>query len=85
MGEKWDRIWEDIISAYHRKIAKDRADDEGIVVNPDGITNKPGEGDVTYTSDYDQTLIPYGTMEMNTITMRLIIISTILIESTHKY
>ena len=63
MGEKWDRIWEDIISAYHRKIAKDRANEEGIVVNPDGITNTPEEGDVLYTSDYGQTLIPYGTME----------------------
>ena len=62
MGEKWDRIWEDIISAYHRKIAKDRADEEGIVVNPQGITNVPGEGDVTYASDYGQTLIPYGIM-----------------------
>ena len=42
----WRELWEDLVSAYHRKIAKDRADEEGIVVNPDGITNMPGEGEV---------------------------------------
>ena len=31
-----------------RKIAKDRADDEGLVINPDGITDMPMDGEVTY-------------------------------------
>lgn len=29
------------------------------MVNPDGITNMPGEGEVTYTSETSQALIPY--------------------------
>ena len=31
-----------------RKIAKDRADDEGLVINPDSITDMPVDGEVTY-------------------------------------
>ena len=59
IGQTWRELWEDLVSAYHRKIAKDRADEEGIVVNPDGITNMPGAGEVTYPSETSQALIPY--------------------------
>ena len=59
IGQTWRELWEDLVSAYHRKIAKDRADEEGIVVNPDGITNMPGDGKVTYPSETSQALIPY--------------------------
>ena len=59
IGQTRRELWEDLVSAYHRKIAKDRADEEGIVVNPDGITNMPGDGKVTYPSETSQALIPY--------------------------
>ena len=59
IGQTWRELWEDLVSAYHRKIAKDRADEEGIVVNPDGLTNMPGDGKVTYPSETSQALIPY--------------------------
>ena len=59
IGQTWRELWEELVSAYHRKVAKDRADEEGIVVNPDGITNMPGDGKVTYPSETSQALIPY--------------------------
>ena len=48
-----------IVSVYHRKIAKDRVDDEGLVINPDGITDMPRDGEVTYSSETGQALILY--------------------------
>ena len=63
LGRVWKDTWEDLVSAYHRKIAKDRADEEGLVVNPEGITNMPGDGDVTYPSETGQALIPYRVTE----------------------
>ncbi len=55
--------WEDLVSAYHRKIAKDRADEEGLVINPDGIKDMPGDGEATYPSETGQALIPYQITE----------------------
>ena len=63
LGRVWKDTWEDLVSAYHRKIAKDRADEEGLVVNPDGITDMPGNGEVTYPSETGQALIPYQITE----------------------
>ena len=63
LGRVWKDTWEELVSAYHRKIAKDRADDEGLVVNPDGITDMPGDGEVTYPSETGQALIPYQITE----------------------
>ena len=63
LGRVWKDTWEDLVSAYHRKIAKDRADEEGLVVNPEGVTNMPGDGDVTYPSETGQALIPYRVTE----------------------
>ncbi len=68
MGQVWMDIWEDTVSAFHRKILKDRADEEGIVVNPDAIEageaiTLPGEGEVTYPSESEEVLIPYGVVE----------------------
>ncbi len=51
--------WEDLVSAYHRKIAKDWADEKGLVINPDGITDMSGDGEVTYPGETGQALIPY--------------------------
>ena len=62
MGKIWMDTWETLVSAYHRKIAKDRADEEGIVANPPGITQMPGEGEVTYPGETAKTLIPYTTV-----------------------
>lgn len=50
-------------TAYHKKVAKDRANDEGLVVNPPSLGNLPGEGEVTYTSQVKDVLIPYTTRE----------------------
>ncbi|WP_228062250.1 MULTISPECIES: RHS repeat-associated core domain-containing protein, partial [unclassified Streptococcus] len=43
--------------------AKDRANDEGLVVNPPDLGNLPGEGEVTYASEVKEVLIPYTTRE----------------------
>ena len=50
-------------TAYHQKVAKDRATKEGIVVNPPELGNLPGQGEVTYTSQVQDVLIPYTTRE----------------------
>lgn len=52
-----------ISRAYHQKIAKDRANEEGIVVNPPSLGKRPGEGKVTYSSEVNDVLIPYTTRE----------------------
>ena len=50
-------------TAYHQKVAKDRATKEGIVVNPPELGNLPGQGEVTYASQVQDVLIPYTTRE----------------------
>ena len=63
MGNFWVDTFETISQAYHQKIAKDRANQEGVVVNPPELGNRPGEGDVTYASEVKDVLIPYTTRE----------------------
>jgi RHS repeat-associated protein len=63
IGSFWKEIYEDFVSAWHRKVKKDRADEEGIIVNPDGLTNMPGDGNVTYPSEISGALVPYGVKE----------------------
>ena len=50
-------------TAYHQKVAKDRATKEGIVVNPPELGNLPGQGEVTYASQVQDVLITYTTRE----------------------
>ena len=59
IGQTWRELWEDLVSAYHRKIAKDRADEEGIVVNPDGITNSYDAFGNVFVSGNTETKNPY--------------------------
>ncbi|MBF0845789.1 hypothetical protein IR117_14450, partial [Streptococcus danieliae] len=40
-----------------------RANEEGLVVNPPSIGDLPGEGEVTYSSQVKEVLIPYTTRE----------------------
>ncbi|WP_438849224.1 hypothetical protein [Enterococcus sp. AZ048] len=47
----WMSVFDTISQLYHQKIAKDRANEEGIVVNPPSLGNRPGEGKVTYSSE----------------------------------
>ena len=63
VGKFWVDTWTDLVSAYHRKLLKDRADKDGIIANPRGISGIPGDSDVTYKSEYEgtKTLIPYQT------------------------
>ncbi|HCN47918.1 MAG TPA: hypothetical protein DIT10_02265 [Chryseobacterium sp.] len=63
MGNFWIDTFDTLSQAYHQKIAKDRANKEGIVVNPPELGNRPGEGDVTYASQVKDVLIPYTTRE----------------------
>ncbi|WP_392378353.1 RHS repeat domain-containing protein, partial [Streptococcus suis] len=63
VGTIWHEIFDDVSTAYHKKVAKDRANDEGLVVNPPDLGNLPGEGDVTYASEVADVLIPYTTRE----------------------
>ncbi|WP_316606158.1 HNH/ENDO VII family nuclease [Streptococcus pluranimalium] len=63
VGSIWHDIFDDVSTAYHKKVAKDRANDEGLVVNPPDLGNLPGEGDVTYASQVQDVLIPYTTRE----------------------
>ncbi|MGG5314612.1 RHS repeat-associated core domain-containing protein [Enterococcus sp. AZ072] len=56
-------VFDTVSHAYHQKIAKDRANEEGIVVNPPSLGNLPGEGEVTYSSEVQEVLIPYTTRE----------------------
>ncbi|WP_256765651.1 RHS repeat-associated core domain-containing protein [Streptococcus azizii] len=44
-------------------MAKDRANEEGLVVNPPDLGKLPGEGEVTYASEVKEVLIPYTTRE----------------------
>ena len=63
IGSIWHSIFDDVSIAYHQKVAKDRATKEGIVVNPPELGNLPGQGEVTYTSQVQEVLIPYTTRE----------------------
>ncbi|MGG5329881.1 hypothetical protein IGI46_001011 [Enterococcus sp. AZ163] len=56
-------VFDTVSHAYHQKIAKDRANEERIVVNPPSLGNLPGEGEVTYSSEVQEVLIPYTTRE----------------------
>ena len=62
-GHFWIETFDTISRAYHQKVAKDRANQEGIVVNPPDLGNRPGEGDVTYASEVQDVLIPYTNRE----------------------
>ncbi|MBF0776947.1 hypothetical protein BVE84_09565, partial [Streptococcus azizii] len=63
VGTIWHEIFDDVSTAYHKKVAKDRANKEGLVVNPPDLGNLPGEGEVTYASEVKEVLIPYTTRE----------------------
>lgn len=63
VGNLWMNVFDTVSRAYHQKIAKDRANEEGIVVNPPSLGNRPGEGEVTYSSEVNEVLIPYTTRE----------------------
>ncbi|MGG5314610.1 DUF6531 domain-containing protein [Enterococcus sp. AZ072] len=63
VGNLWMDVFDTVSHAYHQKIAKDRANEEGIVVNPPSLGNLPGEGEVTYSSEVQEVLIPYTTRE----------------------
>ncbi|WP_242237144.1 DUF6531 domain-containing protein [Streptococcus acidominimus] len=63
VGTIWHEIFDDVSTAYHKKVAKDRANEEGLVVNPPSIGELPGEGEVTYASQVKEVLIPYTTRE----------------------
>nr|WP_231593346.1 RHS repeat-associated core domain-containing protein [Enterococcus faecalis] len=63
VGDLWLEAFDTISRAYHQKIAKDRANEEGIVVNPPSLGKRPGEGKVTYSSEVNDVLIPYTTRE----------------------
>ncbi|ONK25447.1 hypothetical protein BVE85_09925 [Streptococcus azizii] len=63
IGTIWHAMFDDVSTAYHKKVAKDRANEEGLVVNPPDLGNLPGEGEVTYTSEVKEVLIPYTTRE----------------------
>nr|WP_306299860.1 MULTISPECIES: RHS repeat-associated core domain-containing protein [unclassified Streptococcus] len=63
VGTIWHDIFDDVSTAYHQKVAKDRANSEGLVINPPDLGNLPGEGDVTYASQVKEVLIPYTTRE----------------------
>ncbi|MBF0819118.1 RHS repeat-associated core domain-containing protein [Streptococcus acidominimus] len=63
VGSIWHNIFDDVLTAYHKKVAKDRANEEGLVVNPPSIGELPGEGEVTYSSQVKEVLIPYTTRE----------------------
>ena len=63
IGSIWHSIFDDVSTAYHQKVAKDRATKEGIVINPPELGNLPGQGEVTYASQVQDVLIPYTTRE----------------------
>ena len=63
VGNLWMKVFDTVSRAYHQKIAKDRANEEGIVVNPPSLGNRPGEGEVTYASEVKDVLIPYTIRE----------------------
>ncbi|WP_418968685.1 DNRLRE domain-containing protein [Alloscardovia omnicolens] len=63
IGSIWHEIFDDVSIAYHQKIVKDRASEEGVVVNPPSLGNLSGEGDVSYASAVHDVLIPYTTRE----------------------
>ncbi|WP_260456062.1 hypothetical protein [Enterococcus gilvus] len=52
------KIFDTISHAYHVMIAKDRVNEESIVVNPPSLGNRPGEGKVTYSPEVNDVLIP---------------------------
>ncbi|MBF0846944.1 RHS repeat-associated core domain-containing protein [Streptococcus danieliae] len=63
VGTIWHEIFDDMSTAYHKKVAKDRANEEGLVVSPPSIGELPSEGEVTYSSQVKEVLIPYTTRE----------------------
>ena len=63
IGSIWHSIFDDVSTAYHQKVAKDRATKEGIVVNQPELGNLSGQGEVTYASQVQDVLIPYTTRE----------------------
>ncbi len=63
VGTIWHSLYDDVSTAYHQKVAKDRATKDGLVVNPPSLGNLPGKGEVTYASQVQDVLIPYTTRE----------------------
>ncbi|WP_449450414.1 RHS repeat-associated core domain-containing protein, partial [Streptococcus suis] len=62
-GYDWIETFDTVSTAYHQKVAKDRATEEGLVVNPPSEDNLPGEDEVLYRSQVQDVLIPYTTKE----------------------
>ncbi|MCO8213951.1 RHS repeat-associated core domain-containing protein [Streptococcus suis] len=62
-GYDWIDTFDTVSTAYHQKVAKDRATEEGLVVNPPSEDNLPGEDEVLYRSQVQDVLIPYTTKE----------------------
>ncbi|HEM3527204.1 TPA: hypothetical protein U1B46_001863 [Streptococcus suis] len=62
-GYDWIETFDTVSTAYHQKVAKDRATAEGLVVNPPSEDNLPGEDEVLYRSQVQDVLIPYTTKE----------------------
>ena len=56
-------FFESFIPTYDLKKQLLTATKEGIVVNPPELGNLPGQGEVTYTSQVQEVLIPYTTRE----------------------
>ncbi|MEZ7601490.1 hypothetical protein O3611_02150 [Streptococcus sp. 27098_8_91] len=63
VGSIWHSIFDNVLRAYHQKVAKGRETKEGIVVNPPELGNLPGQGEVTYASQVQDVLIPYTIRE----------------------
>ncbi|MBS4769970.1 DNRLRE domain-containing protein [Carnobacteriaceae bacterium zg-ZUI240] len=63
IGHIWHSLFDDVSTAYHQKVAKDRANQDGLVVDPPELGNLPGNGDVVYASQVKDVLIPYTTRE----------------------
>lgn len=62
-GYDWIGTFDTVSTAYHQKVAKDRATKEGLVVHPPSEDNLPGEDPVVYSSEVSDVLIPYTTKE----------------------
>lgn len=60
-GFSWIATFDAVEQAWHRNIAKDRANREGLVVHPPSADNLPGEQPVEYASQVQGPLIPYTT------------------------
>lgn len=77
-------FFESFIPTYDLKKQLLTATKEGIVVNPPELGNLPGQGEVTYTSQVQEVLIPYTTREDTTTTTRNAIMSTMSIVNIQK-